>query len=141
MPPHTNYTNAKYEDCLNALSEVIKQKPTNSILYIGGDFNCHLGIKTDDDESHVLGRKGITKTNDRGELLYDFLLNHNLCSLTSFFTKKDYGTWRPPGQTKYNQIDYTITSQSTQHLFQDSGTTINGVISDHTAIKSTLHQR
>ena len=35
LPPNTNYTDAEYKDCLNALSDVIKQKPTNSILYIG----------------------------------------------------------------------------------------------------------
>jgi hypothetical protein len=94
------------------------------------------------DTASPLGPHGILDVNERGDLLHEFLTDHALCSLTSFFDKPGYGTWHTPGNpTRFYQIDFAITEQRTRFLFRDSGLSIHGADSDHTAILSKLHTR
>lgn len=74
-----------------------------------GDFNAKLGHKEDETETS-LGTHGFGERNERGQTLLEFLLQHNLFAMNSFYRKTPQRKWTwasPDGSTK-NEIDYHI---------------------------------
>lgn len=98
---------AFYEDIHKAWRE---QKTHFTILC--GDFNANIGVKADILET-CLGNFGLEKRNKRGEALLEFLLQHNLFLMNSFFHKKlnRRWTWKSPDQQTKNEIDFIITDK------------------------------
>ena len=102
MPPDTDsYTDADYDATIDALDEVLKQRPKDAVLYMGGDINGAMGVANDDADLHdsPLGRFGVQHTNDRGLRFLEYLQQDQLgqgplCSVGTYFQKKKHGTWR-----------------------------------------------
>lgn len=102
-----------YEDVSRAMSE----NKTHYMMLMG-DFNAKTGCKKDEAET-ALGNHGIGVRNDRGEMLVQFLLQHNLYVINTFFKKKANRKWTwasPDGRTK-NEVDFIISNR--KDIFQD----------------------
>ncbi|XP_037028796.1 uncharacterized protein LOC119069032 [Bradysia coprophila] len=79
--------------------------------YLVGDFNAKLGKREEDSEVSI-GNFSYDRRNERGETLLNFLQQHNLFAMISFFAGKPQRKWTwasPDGVTK-NEIDYIITN-------------------------------
>jgi hypothetical protein len=72
--------------------------------------------------------------NDNGDKLRDFMNNHGLCSITTFFEKRCHNTWSFNGDgTRSYQIDHILAKRKDLRVFSDCDT-IAGVESNHTAV-------
>lgn len=92
------------------LAKVIRDFANNHIILMG-DFNAQIGEKQNNEE-YVLGRYGYGKRSPNGQLLVEFLLEHNLTLLNSMFKKppKKKWTWMSPDGSYKNEIDYIISN-------------------------------
>ena len=96
-----------YEDIAKAMDENRSQ-----YQYLVGDFNAKLGKREEDSEVSV-GSFSYDRRNGRGDTLLNFLHQHSLFAMNSFFTGKFQRKWTwasADGVTK-NEIDYIITSR------------------------------
>ena len=89
--PTSTHTDEKvevfYDDVAMALSKV----PTY-FVFITGDFNAKVGKKQDESE-FSLGQHGIGERNERGSTLIQFLLEHGLYAMNTFFMKAEHRKW------------------------------------------------
>jgi hypothetical protein len=53
--PCSSYTDEEYDEALEQLRELIRNRPSNSTLIIGGDFNASLGIQISDRKATPTG--------------------------------------------------------------------------------------
>ena len=96
-----------YEDIEKALDE-----NRSYFQYIVGDFNAKIGKREEESETSI-GKFSYDQRNERGDTLLNFLQQHNLFAMNSFFTGKAQRKWTwasPDGVTK-NEIDYIITNR------------------------------
>ena len=80
--------------------------------YIVGDFNAKLGKREEESEVSV-GNFSFDQRNERGDTLLNFLQQHDLFAMNSFFTGKIQRKWTwasADGITK-NEIDFVITNR------------------------------
>lgn len=96
-----------YEDVSKAMEE-------NRAHYqiLAGDFNAKLGKREDVSESSI-GNYGYDQRNERGDTLLNFLQQHNVYAMNSFFPGKPQRKWTwasADGRTK-NEIDFIISNQ------------------------------
>ncbi|XP_045448905.1 craniofacial development protein 2-like [Melitaea cinxia] len=92
------------------LSKTITRYSNNHIILMG-DFNAQVGAKQCKEE-YVLGNYGQGKRSAHGEVLVEFLLQHNLTLLNSMYKKNQKNRWTwisPDGSTK-NEIEYITTN-------------------------------
>lgn len=119
------------------LNEALKECPAHYTLLIG-DFNAKLGRRQDESEN-PLGNHGYGERNERGVKLLNFLQEHGLYSMSSFFDKKPQQKWTwisPDGKTK-NEIDFIISNR--KEIIHDVTTLNNFSIgSDHRMIRSRV---
>ncbi|KAL8125469.1 hypothetical protein AgCh_012960 [Apium graveolens] len=92
-------------DCLDDLVSTI---PNDQILYIGGDFNGHIGEHSDGYVG-THGGFGYGIRNEGGCTLLEFALAHELVIVNSYFKKRDAHliTFKSGGCS--TQIDYFLT--------------------------------
>jgi len=89
-----------YED----LSKAVRSVSKKDILVVTGDFNAKLGME----ESAATGRFGLGHSNDVGDRLREFFIEHELIVANTIFQhhpRRRYTWISPDGQTR-NQIDY-----------------------------------
>ena len=89
-----------YED----LSKAVRSVSRKDILVVTGDFNAKLGME----ESAATGRFGLGHSNDVGDRLREFFIEHELIVANTIFQhhpRRRYTWISPDGQTR-NQIDY-----------------------------------
>lgn len=80
--------------------------------YIVGDFNAKLGKREEESEISI-GNFSHDQRNERGDTLLNFLQQHDLFAMNSFFTAKIQRKWTwasADGVTK-NEIDYIIANR------------------------------
>lgn len=80
-------------------------------MFLVGDFNAKLGKREDDSETSI-GNFSYDRRNERGDTLLNFLQQHNMFAVNSFFLARPQRKWTwisPDGVTK-NEIDFIITS-------------------------------
>lgn len=80
--------------------------------YLVGDFNAKLGKREEESEVSI-ETFSYDQRNERGDTLLNFLQQHNLFAMNSFFTAKRQRKWTwasPDGVTK-NEIHYIITNR------------------------------
>ena len=71
---------------------VIQDVPRSEKLFIGGDFNGHIGAKVDRyDSAHAGFRFG--ERNNGGVSIQDFAVAYGMLMVNSFFLKKRRTTW------------------------------------------------
>jgi endonuclease/exonuclease/phosphatase family metal-dependent hydrolase len=96
-----------YEDIAKAMEENRTQ-----FQFLVGDFNAKLG-KSEDDSETSIGNFSYEQRNERGDTLLNFLQQHNIFAVNSFFPGKPQQKWTwesADGITK-NEIDYIITNR------------------------------
>ena len=116
------------------LHKVVSNTPSRFQLFICGDFNSKLGIRSIEDEdaglSSCIGAHGKGKRNNNGEALIEFLLLNGLFACNTAFQhasrhKTSWTGWikdrhAPPhsAATKpvYNQIDYILCKTTAKPL-------------------------
>jgi len=96
-----------YEDITTAIDE-----NRSHYQYLVGDFNAKLGKREEESEISI-GKFSYDQRNERGETLLNFLQQHNLFAMNSFFTgkKQRKWTWASADGTTKNEIDFITTNQ------------------------------
>jgi hypothetical protein len=105
-------------------------------MIIGGNFNASIGTadKTEDLFSRSpVYRHGNPQRNESGKKLRDFMNLHELCSVATFFEKKNHNTWSFNGDgLTAHQIDHILVKRKELKRFSNCDT-IAGAESGHTA--------
>ena len=105
-----------------------------------GDFGGKDG--GGDSQRGAVGPHGIDHVNAAGRRLRSFMESHALCSLTSFFPKKAYGTWVHPRSRLPHQLDHVLVTRSDRRRFVDAAACPFQLISsDHRAVGCKLRFR
>lgn len=106
--PHTGLTEVEKKNFWDCLDELVSLVPAGQMLYLGGDFNGHIGARA---EGYVgiHGGFGFGTRNEGGKDLLEFAMAHELVIVNSCFKKRDDHliTFRSGGSN--TQIDYLIT--------------------------------
>ena len=95
------------------LSQAVKQVPKRDMLLIMGDFNAKVGRREPSIMSSALGLYSLGETNEDGEQLEDFCLEHVMALANTMFKqhpRRLYACTSPDGNTR-NQIDYISIAQ------------------------------
>ena len=116
-----------YADMQRAIDDI----PKRESLVIMGDFNAKIGIN----EGHVAcGKHGLGETNERGELLLDWMENNGLIAMNTCFPHrvKEKCTWTSPDGQYRNMIDYIIVRKRDRGEVRDSRSLVSADCnSDH----------
>lgn len=89
------------------LEEVVQSVPTRENLFIGGDFNGHVGTDRDGFES-VHGGWGFGSRNEAGGDILDFALAYDLAVLNTWFRKQESHLVTYRNGTHASQIDFFL---------------------------------
>jgi len=95
------------------LSQAVKQVLNRDMLLVMGDFNAEVGRREPSAMSSAVGLYGLEETNQAGEQLQDFCLEHELALANTMFKqhpRRLYSRTCPDGDTR-NQIDYISVAQ------------------------------
>lgn len=115
--PTTGHPDEEAESFYEDVARAMLENRTHYMTLIG-DFNAKIGCKKDEAEI-ALGSHGMGVRNERGEMLVQFLLQHNLYVINTFFKKKANRKWTwssPDGRTK-NEVDFIVGNR--KDIFQD----------------------
>ena len=123
----------------NQLDECIKKKKPDDILIIGTDSNSSIGtVSHNDNLRGPVGQFGLPHVNTAGRRLRTYLATNNLLAASTYFKKRNYGTWQHPRSKLLHQIDHFLVSESSFKCVMDCGITEPILYSDHRAIKCRL---
>jgi len=135
--PTTDHNDEEIENFYEDIYRAMQQDKTHYTLLMG-DFNAKLGHREDEAETAV-GPFGYGERNNRGDMLLDFLLQHNLFAMNSFFekAKQRRWTWASPNGTTKNEIDFIICNK--KNIVHDV-TVLNkfSVGSDHRLVRAKV---
>ena len=89
------------------LDDLVRGIPNDQLLFVGGDFNGHIGASVDGYQG-IHGGFGYGVRNEHGSTLLDFATAHDLVIVNSCFRKSDNNliTFRSGGHA--TQIDYLL---------------------------------
>ena len=132
--PVSSSSEEQWQDYYGRLQECIDRRKPNDILLIGTDCNASIGTSTGTETSAV-GPHGLTHINQSGRRLRNFLAVNNLSAVSTYFPKKNYGTWKHPRSKKLHQLDHFFVNRPSQKSVIDAGITTTMLYSDHLAIK------
>ena len=95
------------------LSHAVKQVAKGDMLLVMGDFNAKVGRREPSAMSSAVGLYGLGETNEAGEQLEDFCLEHELALANTMFKQhpRRLYTWTCPDGNTRNQIDYISIAQ------------------------------
>ncbi|KAE8722033.1 Phosphoenolpyruvate/phosphate translocator 2 isoform 2 [Hibiscus syriacus] len=105
--PHVGLGEGEKRCFWDQLDDVLRSIPEDQRVFIGGDFNGHIGSTTDGyDGDH--GGFGYGSRNDEGRTLLEFATAHDLVIINSLFNKRDANliTFHSGGHC--TQIDYIL---------------------------------
>ncbi|KAJ0851967.1 putative SWR1-complex protein 5/Craniofacial development protein [Helianthus annuus] len=105
----------EFWDCLDA---VVRAIPREEKIFIGGDFNGHIGKDSDGFEL-VHGGFGFGDRNDPGRDLLDFAAAHDLGIINSFFRKRESHLITFSSGGRNTQIDYLLMRQEDRRMWMD----------------------
>ena len=85
-----------------------------------GDFNAKIG-DVNQGLKHVMGRYGLGKRNENGEIFIDLCANYEMIIGGSVFPHKDLhkSTWVAPNNRAFNQIDHIAISKKWRRSLLD----------------------
>ncbi|KAJ0557790.1 putative SWR1-complex protein 5/Craniofacial development protein [Helianthus annuus] len=115
--PHVGLGDQEKREFWDCLDVVVRAIPREEKIFIGGDFNGHIGKDSDGFEL-VHGGFGFGNRNEPGKDLLDFVAAHGLGIINSFFTKRESHliTFSSGGRT---QIDYLLMRQEDRRMWMD----------------------
>ncbi|XP_021995940.1 craniofacial development protein 2-like [Helianthus annuus] len=105
----------EFWDCLDV---VVRAIPREEKIFIGGDFNGHIGKDSDGFEL-VHGGFGFSDRNDPGRDLLDFAAAHSLGIINSFFRKRESHLITFSSGGRNTQIDYLLMRQEDRRMWRD----------------------
>ena len=97
--------NGEWQDYYERVQECIDRRRPQDILLIGSDCNSSIGTSFSK-ESTVVGSFDLQHTNQSGRRLINFLAVNNMSAVSTYFPKRNYGTWRHPRSKCIHQLDY-----------------------------------
>ncbi|KAE8696948.1 Methylcrotonoyl-CoA carboxylase subunit alpha [Hibiscus syriacus] len=105
--PHVGLGEGEKRCFWDQLDDVLRSIPEDQRVFIGGDFNGHIGSATDGYDG-VHGGFGYGRRNDEGRTLLEFATAHDLVITNSLFNKRDANliTFHSGGHC--TQIDYIL---------------------------------
>lgn len=126
------------DEYLDDLQRCIMSCNDDEVLIVATDANASMGTRTSA-KDQVLGPFGISKQNAAGHLFRDFCETMNLCSATTFFSKRSYTTWRHMRSKFPYQLDHFLVRRKFLNRVVDA--CVYGALvldSDHTPIRLKL---
>lgn len=108
--PHIGLSEVEKKNFWESLDDLVRIIPNDQILYMGGDFNGHIGERADEYVG-THGGFGFGTRNEGGCDLLEFAMAHELVIVNSCFKKRDDHliTFRSAGRN--TQIDYLLMRQ------------------------------
>ena len=108
--PTTDHEEEEIEKFYDDIEDVMKYVKSGEIVIALGDWNAKVGQEP---EYPVTGKFGLGNRNDRGQRLVEFCWKTNLVITNTLFEHpyRRLYTWKSPGDTYRNQIDYIMISQ------------------------------
>ena len=100
------------------MDELIQEIPASEKIYIGGDFNGHVGEDRLGYEM-VHGGYGIGNRNDLGESILDFAMAYGLVLVNTYFKKRFKHLITFKSGTNKSQIDFFITRKGDRLTCKD----------------------
>jgi len=95
------------------LSQAIKQVPKGDMLLAMGDINAKVGRREPSAMSSAVGLYGLGETNEAGEQLEDFCLEHELAPVNTMFKQ------HPRRLYTWTSADGNTRNQTTSELRKD----------------------
>ncbi|XP_022007321.1 craniofacial development protein 2-like [Helianthus annuus] len=105
----------EFWDCLDV---VVRAIPREEKVFIGGNFNGHIGKDSDGFEL-VHGGFGFGDRNDPGRDLLDFATAHGLGIINSFFKKRESHLITFSSGGRNTQIDYLLMRQEDRRMWMN----------------------
>ena len=103
--PQAGCDDVEKERFWREMDEVMTSVPAEERVLVGGDLNGHIGT-SNRVISRIHGGLGMGDRNEEGETIIDFALAFDMALVNTFFTKKEYVTYRSGG--KESQIDFIL---------------------------------
>ena len=110
------------------LGRLLNEIPARDDLILLGDFNARVGLALEEREEQgpvvreMVGTRGLPERNDNGVRLLDFCsgrVREKLCIASTFYKRREYGTWFHQSSRRWYQIDHVICSRQTKSLVTD----------------------
>ena len=108
-----------------------------------GDRNAKVGTEQDP-LREVVGRYGLGRRNERGDMWVDWCMTHDQVIMNTWFQhhKRHLYTWKSPSDGVRNQINYiTINKMFHNSILQVKGYPSADGVSDHVPIVVTLRMK
>ena len=105
--PTNQAADGQKEGFYTCLKQVFNKAPKQDVVLLCGDYNAKIG------EGASIGKFALGVRNDNGERLVEFAQVNGLVTanaMTNQHPRHKY-TWRAPGRTHRNQIDYILLPQ------------------------------
>lgn len=108
--PTSQHKDEEIEEMYEAIEEVMKDEKGNEFTIIMGDWNAVVG---EGQSGKEIGKFGLGKRNDRGQMLSEFCERHKLMVTNTWFEmdKRRRYTWKQPGDKARYQLDYILVKQ------------------------------
>ena len=103
--PQAGCDDTEKERFWREMDEVMTLIPEDERVVVGGDLNGHIGT-SNRVISIIHGGLGMGERNEKGETIIDFALAFDMALVNTFFTKKEYVTYRSGGRE--SQIDFIL---------------------------------
>ena len=119
---------------------LVKQCGSQEIVVVMGDLNAKIGTEQDS-QKVVVGQHGFGERNERGDVWVDWCTTHEQVIMNTWFQpeKRHLYTWKCPGDTTRNQIDYiTMNQRFRNSILQVKGYPGADCASDHVPIIATM---
>jgi exonuclease III len=140
--PTASSTEEEIQEFYNKLEITIQDIPNKEITIMCGDFSAKIG-NTEQDEyiRNVVGKYGIGRRNERGDRLIQFAVENDYTIMNTTFKhhiRRPY-TWKSPGDSSRNQIDYFLAKTRWRTTFNTTRTYPGAVCgSDHNLLVAHL---
>ena len=116
--PTTDYSEEEVDMFYQEVEEAIAVAKTTDMVFVLGDLNAKVGRGK---EEKTVGPHGLGIRNERGERLVNFCKEHNLIVTNTYYQhgNRRLYTWKSPGDTCRNQIDYIMVKQRFRNSVKD----------------------
>lgn len=105
--PQVGCTMEEKENFWNTLDDQMLLIPKEERLFIGADFNGHVGQGNRGDEA-VVGRYGLKERNEGGQTVVDFAKRMDMAVVNTYFKKKEEHLVTYKSGGRCSQIDYIM---------------------------------
>ena len=104
--PTTKYEDWDVEQIYEQIKDIIRRQRGDANVIVMGDFNARVGEGSD---GKVIGKYGLEKRNDRGQMLSDFCKKNSLVITNTLFEqeKRRRYTWTAPPRKKRDATSTT----------------------------------